>query len=242
MMSYGNLSFKAAVNNLCFVLVDIKKLLENEGQITNKHVEKYHNSLHRILNDIKPFRPKSSAKEDKFNFATILRQLSTAFNYLYNCTSTSEHLCSAKSLRASELRQNAHNVHVCENWGTKIRQHFADFWQAFYIIFSIPSLSNEQRFLYLKQHLTDSPERLLSRITVSAKNYVKAAETLEKQYDNRDKVTADLYRQLLNLPAAVDKPINLWKIYNDVEAILCALELHGKILDSNIFVRDRFFF
>lgn len=92
---------------------DFKNFLENEEQITDKHAERYYNRLRCILEDIKIFCPKTSAKEDKFNFVTILPQHSSAFILkIYIYTSTLKLLRSEKLLRALQLHQYSHSIPI----------------------------------------------------------------------------------------------------------------------------------
>ena len=78
-------------------------------------------------------------------------------------------------------------------------------WSSFYDSFLSAvhksSLSDIEKFNYLKGFLRDEALKTVSGLTLTSENYVKALDLLKEWYGNKEIIIAKLMKELVNLPS-----------------------------------------
>lgn len=89
-------------------------------------------------------------------------------------------------------------------------------WRTFFELFDTLiiqnlSLTNIQRFVYLKSYLKGEPLQLIDSLPLSNDNFEVAIQTLKDRYDNEFRITNTLIKNLLNVSDLIKSPSGIRK-------------------------------
>ena len=112
-------------------------------------------------------------------------------------------------------------------------------WQSFWDQYSVAihtnsSLSDIEKFNYLRSYLTEAPGECIKGLSLTSANYEKAVEILKERYGNKQILISSYMDVLMKLPKSNDmKDINkLRKIYNSLETSARNLADLGVVITS----------
>ena len=116
-------------------------------------------------------------------------------------------------------------------------------WQTFWDTFRSAvhdntSISDVQKFNYLKAQLCDGAERVIAALPLTNANYAKSVELLEERFAQPHKIINAHMEALLNLPSPTDHLSSLRLFYDSIETHIRGLEALGKTTETygDIFV------
>jgi hypothetical protein len=116
-------------------------------------------------------------------------------------------------------------------------ESYGDFIEAFKIATDHPALTKKQKFLFFREKLGQRPKNLIAHIPVEEENYEKVLKIINDKYNNRSQIVRSLYSKLQETPIASTETMSLRETYDNVEALLRALELHEEPVKTNVFVK-----
>ena len=94
------------------------------------------------------------------------------------------------------------------------------------------SLTNVQKFSYLKAQLTGSAESTIEGLPLTNTNYMEAIKLLQERFAQPHKISNAYMQALLELPAPVNTLASLRAYYDKQEAYIRGLESLGRAGDS----------
>ena len=107
------------------------------------------------------------------------------------------------------------------------------FWDAFRsAVHDNTSISDVQKFNYLKAQLCDGAERVIAGLPLTNANYAKSVELLEERFAQPHKVINAHMEALLNLPSPTDHLSSLRLFYDSIETHIRGLEALGKTTET----------
>ena len=114
-------------------------------------------------------------------------------------------------------------------------REYITFKDAFWVaIEENSSLSNVERFTYLKSFLTGEAEGCIKGLAATDANYREALEILDQRYGNKQVIVNSHMDALIKLPqvTGVNSTKNIRKLYNEIETNLRSLKSLGVKPDS----------
>ena len=103
------------------------------------------------------------------------------------------------------------------------------FWDAFRsAVHDNSSISDVQKFNYLRGQLRDGAERVIAGLPLTSANYVKSIQLLKERFAQPHKIINARMEALLNLPSPTDHLSSLRLFYDSVETHIRGLESLGK--------------
>ena len=107
------------------------------------------------------------------------------------------------------------------------------FWDAFWsAVHDNTSISNVQKFNYLKAQLCDGAERVIAGLPLTNANYAKSVELLEERFAQPHKIINAHMEALLNLPLPTDHLSSLRLFYDSIETHIWGLAALGKTTET----------
>lgn len=107
------------------------------------------------------------------------------------------------------------------------------FWDSYdSAIHSNLSLSNVQKFNYLKSSITGEASHTIAGFALTNDNYYRAVDLLQDRFGQKEKIIDTYMTLLLNVPAPVNSVVSLRKFYDTTETYIRGLESLGKNEDS----------
>jgi len=106
-------------------------------------------------------------------------------------------------------------------------------WQLFWDTFrsavhNNSSISDVQKFNYLRAQLRDGADRVIARLPLTSANYAKSIQLLKERFAQPHKIINAHMEALLILPSPTDHLTSLRLFYNSVETHIRGLESPGK--------------
>ena len=102
-------------------------------------------------------------------------------------------------------------------------------WDSFQTtVHNNPSLTNVQKFSYLKSQLSHSAENCISGLALTSANY----ELLKERFGDEQHFVDAYMQNLLELPSPSFSPISLRNFYNNMESSIRGLESLGMSQDN----------
>ena len=115
--------------------------------------------------------------------------------------------------------------------------HWSEFWDAFQAtIHNQKSLSDVEKYHYLKSKLTGDALNVLSGISVTAANYSVAVTTLKERFGNKQAEIDRHYISLMELPQSSIATDKLRATYDNIVKHLRSLEALGQDTKQAIFI------
>ena len=107
------------------------------------------------------------------------------------------------------------------------------FWDAFRsAVHDNTSISDVQKFNYLKAQLCDGAERVIAGLPLTNANYAKSVELLEERFAQPHKIINAHMEALLSLPSPTDHLSSLRLFYDSIETHIRGLEALGKTTET----------
>ena len=100
------------------------------------------------------------------------------------------------------------------------------------VVIANQSLSDVQKFQYLKAHLVGEASQAIEGLTLTNANFTQAMEILEDRYWQPQKIIAAYMRALWELPSPNESAMSLRTFSDELESIIHALKTLGKTQDS----------
>ena len=114
---------------------------------------------------------------------------------------------------------------------------WSEFWDTFKAtIHDQQSISDVEKFHYLKSKLSGEALNVLSGIAVTALNYTVALATLEERYGNKQAEIDRHYISLMEMPQSSTATENLRATYDEIVKHLRSLKAFGQDVNQAIFV------
>ena len=114
---------------------------------------------------------------------------------------------------------------------------WAEFWDSFKSsVHNNPSLSNIERFNYLRGKVNGEAQRAISGLSLSDANYKLAIDILKERFGNKQEVIELHYSQLINVHSPTNKTNSLRSFMDVVERHLRSLEVLNQNVEQDIFV------
>ena len=110
-------------------------------------------------------------------------------------------------------------------------------WQSFWDTFRSAvhdnsTISDVQKFNYLREQLRDGAERVIARLPLTNANYAKSIQLLEERFAQPHKIINAHMEALLNLPSPTDHLSSLRFFYDSIETHIRGLETLGKTTET----------
>ena len=110
---------------------------------------------------------------------------------------------------------------------------FQTFWDSFESsVHNNPSLSDVQKFTYLKSLLEEEAARTIDGFALTNANYQQALCLLKERYGQKQKITAAYMQTLLQLPTPAYNIRELRVFYDKLETNIRGLESLGELQDT----------
>lgn len=133
-----------------------------------------------------------------------------ALSVLMSLKATHEAVASARTtqpvVQATAARAMTHTSSLPKITLPKFSDGYLE-WQSFADLYKVmvhdhPTMTNVERFHYLRTSLTGEAERIISHIAITADNYNVAWKALEERYTNQRIISTRLIEKLVTQPAA----------------------------------------
>ncbi|XP_053395705.1 uncharacterized protein LOC128555912 [Mercenaria mercenaria] len=112
-----------------------------------------------------------------------------------------------------------------------------EFWDSFKCsVHENATLSNSEKFNYLRSKVYGEAQRAISGLTLSDANYEVAVGVLKERFGNEQEVVDVHYNKLINLQPAINKTSSLRVLLDAVEKHLRSLEVLGQNANQDVFV------
>lgn len=119
--------------------------------------------------------------------------------------------------------------------GDKLR--WLEFWQSFEnSVHKNESLSNIDKFNYLRSKLTGEARGAIAGLSLSNENYAIAIEILKDRFGNVQEIIDVHYNKMINLQSASDSVDSLRHLTDSVDKHLRSLEVLGQNISQDVFV------
>lgn len=107
------------------------------------------------------------------------------------------------------------------------------FWDSYRsAVHENPSLSDVQKFNYLRAQLSNGTERVIAGLPLTNANYTKAIQLLIERFGQPHKIVNAHMEALLNLPTPSNRLISLRSFYDGIENHVRGLEALGKSTET----------
>ena len=107
------------------------------------------------------------------------------------------------------------------------------FWDAFYTtVHTNPSLTNVQKFSYLKSQLTHDAKQCIAGLALTSANYEQAIYLLKDRFGQEQNIINAYMQNLTELPSPTLTPHSLRKFYDKMETSIRGLESLGQTQET----------
>ena len=107
----------------------------------------------------------------------------------------------------------------------------ANLWDTFQTTVHSSSLTNVNKFSYLKSQLNHSAENCIPGLALTSANYEQEINLLKERFGNEQYIVDAYMQNLLELPSPSLSPISLRNFY-DMESCIRGLESPGMYQDN----------
>ena len=161
---------------------------------------------------------------------------STCMNYTY-VPENREHITPANSTHVRSSCSTYSDYHKLPKLNLPTFTGNILNWQAFWdsydtAVHSNPTLSEVQKFNYLKSLLQDEAYRTITGFALTNANYDKAISLLQERYGQKHKIVQTYMQALLEIPAPVYSLSSLRTFYDETETYVRGLESLGQTDES----------
>lgn len=176
---------------------------------------------------------------DLIKSETIKSEIEPAENVeLKEIIQLQKELLESKMLESASVKKHSvklPKLEIHSFYGDRLK--WIEFWQSFESsIHANDSLSNIDKFNYLRSKLSGEAKIAIAGLSLSNENYSVAIKTLKDRFGNIQETIDMHYNKIVNLRSANDSVESLRQLCDSVERHLRSLEALGQNVDQDLFV------